>query len=126
MKIARNKDKSLILIPNCGSVQRTENNWKFYAFLNNSSNEQIMNPTVIDDDMFPNLKWEDEPIDVDFVPSKNAYYHLSYFANWLKETRFVEKYFDYENQAVNEAKRVKMLGADNIKLSKCYKHKIDF
>ena len=127
MKIARNKDKSLILIPNYGSVQRTENNWKFYAFLNNSSNEQIMNPTVIDDDMFPNLKWEDEPIDVDFVPSKDAYYHLSYFTNWLEDNRFVEKDFDDENKAVEEAKRMKMLGANNIQLSKCYKkQKIEF
>ena len=127
MKIARNKDKSLILIPNCGSVQRTENNWKLYAFLNNSSNKQIMNPTVIDDDMFPNLKWEDEPIDVDFVPSKDVYYHLSYFTNWLEDNRFVEKDFDDENKAVDEAKRMKMLGADNIQLSKCYKkQKIEF
>ena len=127
MKIARNKDKSLILIPNCGSVQRTENNWKFYAFLNNISNEQIMNPTVIDDDMFPNLKWEDEPIDVDFVPSKDVYYHLSYFTNWLKDNRFVDKDFDDENKAVEEAKRMKMLGANNILLSKCYKkQKIEF
>ena len=127
MKIARNKDKSLILIPNCGSVQRTENNWKFYAFLNNISNEQIMNPTVINDDMFPNLKWEDEPIDVDFVPSKDVYYHLSYFTNWLKDNRFVDKDFDDENKAVEEAKRMKMLGANNILLSKCYKkQKIEF
>ena len=60
------------------------------------------------------------------MKTKKLSYHLSYFANWLKETRFVEKYFDYENQAVDETKRVKMLGADNIKLSKCYKQKIDF
>ena len=127
MKVARNKDKSLLLIPNFGSVQRTENEWKFYTFLSNSSNEQIMNPTFIDSDMFPNLKWEDEPIDVDFVPSKDVYYHLSYFTNWLKDNRFVDKDFDDENKAVEEAKRMKMLGADNIQLSKCYKkQKIEF
>ena len=127
MKIARNKDKSLILIPNCGSVQRTENEWKFYPFLTNNSNEHMTTPTFIDADMFPNLKWDDEPIDVDFVPSNDAYYHLSYFTNWLEDNRFVEKDFDDENKAVDEAKRMKMLGANNIQLSKCYKkQKIEF
>ena len=126
MKVARNKDKSLILIPNCGTVQRTENEWKFYTFLSSFTNERMTTPTFIDADMFPNLKWEDEPIDVDFVPSKDAYYHLSYFTNWLEDNRFVEKNFDDENKAVDEAKRMKMLGADNIHLSKCYKQKIDF
>ena len=86
-----------------------------------------MNPIFIDDDMFPNLKWEDEPIDVDLVPSKDVYYHLSYFTNWLEDNRFVEKDFDDENKAVEEAKRMKMLGANNIQLSKCYKkQKIEF
>ena len=127
MKIARNKDKSLLLIPNCGSVQRTENEWKFYPLLTNNSNEHMTTPTFIDADMFPNLKWEDEPIDVDFVPSKDAYYHLSYFTNWLEDNRFVEKDFDDENKSVEEAKRMKRLGADNIQLSKCYrKQKIEF
>ena len=127
MKIARNKDKSLILIPNCGSIQRTENEWKFYTFLSNISNEHMTTPTFIDADMFPNLKWDDEPIDVDFVPSNDAYYHLSYFTNWLEDNRFVEKDFADENKAVEEAKRMKMLGADNIQLSKCYKkQKIEF
>ena len=127
MKVARNKDKSLLLIPNFGSVQRTENEWKFYTFLSSFVNEHMTTPTFIDADMFPNLKWEDEPIDVDFVPSKDAYYHLSYFTNWLEDNRFVEKDFDDENKAVDEAKRMKMLGADNIHLSKCYKtQKIDF
>ena len=127
MKIARNKDKSLILIPNCGSVQRTENEWKFYPFLTNNSNEHMTTPTFIDADMFPNLKWDDEPIDVDFVPSNDAYYHLSYFTNWLEDNRFVEKDFDDENKAVDEAKRMKILGANNIQLSKCYKkQKIEF
>ena len=127
MKVARNKDKSLLLIPNFGSVQRTENEWKFYPFLSNISNEHMMNPTVIDADMFSNLKWEDEPIDVDLVPSKDAYYHLSYFTKWLEDNRFVEKDFDDENKAVDEAKRMKKLGADNINLSKCYrKQKIEF
>ena len=84
-------------------------------------------PTFIDADMFPNLKWDDEPIDVDFVPSNDAYYHLSYFTNWLEDNRFVEKDFADENKAVEEAKRMKMLGADNIQLSKCYKkQKIEF
>ena len=127
MKVARNKDKSLLLIPNFGSVQRTENEWKFYTFLSNISNEHMTTPTFIDDDMFPNLKWEDEPIDVDFVPSNDAYYHLSYFTNWLEDNRFVEKDFADENKAIEEAKRMKMLGADNIQLSKCYKkQKIEF
>ena len=127
MKVARNKDKSLLLIPNCGSVQRTENEWKFYPFLTNNSNEHMTTPTFIDADMFPNLKWDDEPIDVDFVPSNDAYYHLSYFTNWLEDNRFVEKDFDDENKAVDEAKRMKMLGADNSHLSKCYKkQKIEF
>ena len=57
---------------------------------------------------------------------KVFYYHLSYFANWLEDKRFVEKYFDDEKKVVDEAKRMKMLGADNINLSKCYKQKIDF
>ena len=127
MKVARNKDKSLLLIPNCGSVQRTENEWKFYTFLSSFTNEHMTTPIVIDADMFPNLKWDDEPIDVDFVPSNDAYYHLSYFTNWLEDNRFVEKDFDDENKAVEEAKRMKMLGADNIQLSKCYKkQKIEF
>ena len=127
MKVARNKDKSLLLIPNCGSVQRTENEWKFYTFLSSFTNEHMTTPTFIDADMFPNLKWDDEPIDVDFVPSNDAYYHLSYFTNWLEDNRFVEKDFDDENKAVEEAKRMKMLGADNIQLSKCYKkQKIEF
>ena len=127
MKIARNKDKSLLLIPNCDTVQRTENEWKFYTFLSSFTNERMTTPTFIDADMFPNLKWEDEPIDVDFVPSKDAYYHLSYFTNWLEDNRFVEKDFEDENKAVDEAKRMKMLGADNIQLSKCYKkQKIEF
>ena len=127
MKVARNKDKSLLLIPNFGSVQRTENEWKFYTFLSNISNAHMTKPTFIDSDMFPNLKWEDEPIDVDFVPSNDAYYHLSYFTNWLEDNRFVEKDFDDENKAVDEAKRMKKLGADNINLSKCYrKQKIEF
>ena len=127
MKIARNKDKSLLLIPNFGSLQRTENEWKFYTFLSTISNEHMTTPTFIDADMFPNLKWDDEPIDVDFVPSNDAYYHLSYFTNWLEDNRFVEKDFADENKAVEEAKRMKMLGADNIQLSKCYKkQKIEF
>ena len=41
---------------------------------------------------------------------KVFYYHLSYFANWLEDKRFVEKYFDDEKKAVDEAKRMKMLG----------------
>lgn len=70
MKIARNKDKSLLLIPNYGSVQRTENEWKFYTFLSSFTNAHMTTPTFIDADMFPNLKWEDEPIDVDFCSIK--------------------------------------------------------
>ena len=58
--------------------------------------------------------------------NKVFYYHLTYFANWLEDKRFVEKYFDDEKKAVNEARRMKMLGADNINLIKCYKQKIDF
>ena len=61
------------------------------------------------------------------MKTKKLSYHLSYFANWLKDNRFVDKDFDDENKAVEEAKRMKMLGANNIQLSKCYrKQKIEF
>lgn len=69
MKVARNRDGSLFLIPDFGSVQRNETTgtWNFYTFHSNMGNGCMYFPATIDSHLFQDLTWEDEPIEVEIT-----------------------------------------------------------
>lgn len=69
MKVARNRNGSLFLIPDFGSLERNEKEgtWVFYTFHSNMANGQMYFPAKIDSHLFKDLKWEDEPLEVEIV-----------------------------------------------------------
>lgn len=73
MKAARNKNGELMLYPNSGSLTRNDElgQWEFYTFLSNidPNNVEMYQGVVIDNNLLPDLKWEDEPIEVNLVIS---------------------------------------------------------
>lgn len=66
MKAARNKDGSLVLLPDFGTYVRNETTgrWEFYTVSSVLKPNGMYDPVKIEPDLFPELKWEDEPIEV--------------------------------------------------------------
>lgn len=64
MRLARNKDNTLMLFPDSGTVGRDGDAWRFYTFSSIIKGDEWFG-SAIDSKLFPELKWEDEPIEVE-------------------------------------------------------------
>lgn len=76
----------------------------------------------LDSTLFPELTWNNEPIEIELVPKNNIYYKLIYWTTWLVSgDKWVERFFSDFESAKKEAKRMNDLGAQNVGVYKCSK-----
>lgn len=71
MWIARNKDGKLQLFEGHPTKEVEKGEWNYYTIFSDfrPEREHWFSSKILDRGLFPNLTWEDEPVEVDIMPS---------------------------------------------------------